>query len=155
MRMSNQFKTNPPKVETDLCSLDFLEWAEMELIHNRKIKLHIGGGSMSPTIENGEIVSVEPADPSSIRIGDIVLLSTLSNTALIHRVVSIEADPYGQHVVTRGDNCKFEDIPVPIERVMGRAVAVERNGETIPLVRPETGLRLSIRSLLLRDRNGK
>lgn len=92
---------------------------------------------MEPVIWDGEVVLVERIDGSPVRKDDVVLYCSLSETAVIHRVVGFSENSYGPLVITRGDGCTLGDVPVPVDRVLGRVIAVERGGELLPFLPPD------------------
>lgn len=137
--------------DLSLESPDLLEYARYELSRNRQIQLRMSGSSMRPLIDDGDIVTIAPIEPTAVKSQDIVLISTLSGTALIHRVISLETREGGLYALTRADHSQVQDTPVPLTRIMGRVVALQRKGKgkIIPLHRT-TGLLTRIRLLLRR-----
>lgn len=118
------------------------------------------GGSMEPTICDGEAITVEPVLASRVRRGDIVLYE-MDNRVIAHRVVRIiKSAPIrliqgfrnlsekatgssgkGCSVrplafVVRGDAFKMCDELVKAHQILGRVVCVERQGERIHLDNP-------------------
>ena len=82
-------------------------------------------GSMSPTIETGDVVVTEPVAPAAVELGDIVTFRDPEGTEKLysHRVQSV--DPAGGNVafVTRGDaNTSVERWQVPADGTVGRVV---------------------------------
>ena len=127
--------------EVTLEKPDFLEQARQLLSRSLPVELRMSGSSMSPAIEDGDIITVEPVTDEPIRQGDIVLYHTRFDTAVIHRIVRIDRSSSEKSVLTRGDSATQNDLPVPIHRVLGRVKLVERAGERIKMVRPKRGLR--------------
>lgn len=82
---------------------------------------------MCPAIDENDFISIEPVIRDQLAIGDVILYASLSDTAVIHRIVKID----GGIIVTRGDACAMEDAPVPIDRVLGKVVNVDRDGITV------------------------
>ncbi|MBI3951226.1 MAG: signal peptidase I [Acidobacteria bacterium] len=132
-------------------SPELLEYARYELSRNRQIQLRMSGSSMRPMIDDGDIVTVAPIDPTTINSQDIVLFTTQSGTALIHRVVSLQTREGCLSAITRGDHAQQHDTPVPLARIMGRVVALQRKGKgkIIP-VRRTPGWLVRLRLLLAR-----
>jgi len=127
--------------EVTLEKPDFLEQARQLLSRSLPVELRMSGSSMSPAIEDGDIITVEPVNDEPIRQGDIVLYHTRFDTAVIHRIVRIDRSSSEKSVLTRGDSATQNDLPVPIHRVLGRVKLVERAGERIKMVRPRRGLK--------------
>lgn len=87
-----------------------------------RVRFQARGASMSPTIRDGQVVFVKPAQLSSLRRGDIVLANGAHGLRL-HRLVEIDCK---QNIfVTRGDSGLQDDAPVPGEEILGIAVAKE------------------------------
>jgi uncharacterized repeat protein (TIGR01451 family) len=78
------------------------------------------GRSMLPTIEDGEIVCVQPIETRRIRVGDIVLFREGSGFKA-HRVVRRK----GISFVTRGDAGMEADGAIRGEEIVGKIVAKE------------------------------
>lgn len=75
------------------------------------------GDSMYPTIRDGEAVIVEPCDPASLRVGDVVL-TRAPRGLTAHRIVRLTPEA----ITTRGDNAVRNDPPVPPSAALGRIV---------------------------------
>ena len=70
--------------ETDL----FSEVLEGTLNSGHSIRFHAPGGSMYPTICDGDLITVQPINPSDVVVGDIILYHHQSG-ATAHRVMRI------------------------------------------------------------------
>ena len=136
--------------EIDLDSPDLLKRARYELSRHNPVLLRVTGSAMRPSIEDGDVVTVEPVSGQSVHSGDIVLYQSLRDTALIHRVVKLETRPSGRFIVTRGDASTSLDVPVPVHHVMGRVTAISREGEKIEVIPQRRGLLGLILALLAR-----
>jgi signal peptidase I len=111
------------------------------------------GASMQPTIEDGELITVAPVAPESVKRGDILLYQN-ERGVFAHRVVGLQVHcpaevkdpstnllPSGEkarmrgHLVLllRGDASFSCDPPVPREQVIGRVVAVQRGNRSLAL----------------------
>lgn len=133
---------------------DLLKRARFELSRQNAVTLRVSGSAMRPSLDDGDLVTVEPVSVQAVREGDIVLYQSLRDTALIHRVVRFEQRSAGRFMVTRGDASSALDVPVPLHHVMGRVTTIDRDGERIE-VRPEaTGIRGWWRRLVARFRAG-
>lgn len=122
-------ETKSYRKELSLESSDLLDLARCELMQSRSIQLKISGSTMRPMLDDGDIVVIEPIDPATVRAQDIVLIATSSGTALIHRVVAIQDIEGALHALTRGDGSCQHDTPVPLNKVLGRVVAMQRKGK--------------------------
>ena len=117
--------------------------------------LRVSGAAMRPSLEDGDLVTIEPVNSHSVHAGDIILYQSLRDTALIHRIVRLEQRASGRFVVTRGDASVALDVPVPIHHVMGRVTTIDRDGERIDVPVQTTGLLAWLRRALARLGLGK
>jgi len=145
------------KGELSLESAELLGYVRYELSRNRQVQLRMSGSSMRPMIDDGDVVSIAPIEATTISPQDIVLFTTQSGTALIHRVISLQTRDGALYALTRGDHSQHHDTPVPVSRILGRVVALQRKGKgkIIPVRRTPRFLeriRLIVRRLLGRSR---
>jgi signal peptidase I len=85
----------------------------------------VRSGSMTPTIETGDVVVAEQISPLSARVGQIVTFRDPEGGDRLysHRVQSIEAVGDQVRFVTRGDaNTAVERWSVPVDGTIGRIV---------------------------------
>jgi hypothetical protein len=96
------------------------------------VRFRAPGRSMLPTIGEEEPIIVEPVTPEAVRRGDIILYSH-GKTVTAHRVVGIDRHGREDEAVftLRGDAARLCDEPVRSGQVLGRVIAVERDGRTI------------------------
>jgi signal peptidase I len=135
--MQTYSKTKAKQVrEVGLASPNLLEIARLELSKKRPFRMQISGNSMSPSICDGDYVTVDPITPQKIRTGDIILLSTISNTALVHRITKIEERNGVSILITRGDASNCQDVPIPVSHVLGRVTLIERKDKMVNLNNP-------------------
>ncbi len=92
------------------------------LAHGKSVEFEVGGASMSPWIRSHDVVIVQPTN--DVEIGDVVVRTRGEDRLVVHRVIIIEGDK----VITRGDAMTAPDEPVSRETVVGRVVAVVRDG---------------------------
>jgi signal peptidase I len=126
--------------EIGLASSNILELARLELSKKRPFRMQISGNSMTPNICDGDFVTVETSASQKIRVGDIVLLSSVSSTALVHRVTKIEDRNGVVYLTTCGDASNYQDIPIPQVNVLGRVTLIERKDKLVNLNNPFTRL---------------
>jgi signal peptidase I len=105
-----------------------------ELLHQgRAVRFKAPGLSMNPTIKEGETIIIQPAAPSSVRKGDIILYS-FERGFIAHRVVRIlrkKGDT--PSFIMRGDASDSSDCPVSAPQVLGKVISVRREGRIIDL----------------------
>jgi signal peptidase I len=136
--------------EVTLETPDFLEQARQLLSRSLPFELRMSGSSMSPAIEDGDVITVEPVAEEPVKQGDIVLYHSRFDTAVIHRVIRLERSSAERSIVTRGDAASHNDVPVPLHRILGRVKRVERLGERIKMVVPKRSLSQTIMTWLHR-----
>ena len=132
--------------EVTLETPDFLQQARVQLGKGLPVVIRMSGTSMRPAIEDGDLITVEPAVEESVRTGDVILYHSVRDTAVIHRVVRIDRSQAEIVIITRGDASSQNDTPVPFHRVLGSVKIVERAGERIDVAsnRPRAIARIRI-----------
>ena len=83
-------------------------------------RFHARGRSMLPTIQDGQVLHVEPVNSAKLDIGDIVLLRS-QGSFKAHRIVRKQ----GAHFVTQGDASLDPDGEFSSSQILGRVVAKE------------------------------
>ena len=120
------------KTETlNLKREDFASIAQDILGRGRILRFKAKGGSMSPFIRNGDVVEVVPSK-GKINLGDVVFYCSSYGNLIIHRVIQRGKES----IITKGDSVPSSDQPIFSKQVLGRVVAVEKNGWCIRLDRP-------------------
>lgn len=89
------------------------------LVRGRPVEFKARGGSMTPTIVDGDSILICPN--TKLQVGDIVLMR-FDHGYIAHRLVKIS----GEMVITKGDFMTSEDPPAGIEDVMGNVVLIKR-----------------------------
>ena len=87
--------------------------------------LTVRSGSMSPTIDTGDIVATEPLAPVRARVGDIVTFRDPTDTTrlLSHRVRAVHLSGRRVSFITQGDaNTAQERWTVPVDGRMGKVL---------------------------------
>mgnify|MGYP004732713987 FL=1 len=100
-------------------------WGFLQLNVQKKEYINILGysvfstetGSMSPTMETGDIVIIKIGD--EIKENDIITYKK-ENVLITHRVVSID----GETVTTKGDYNNTEDEPIQKDNITGKVVFI-------------------------------
>jgi signal peptidase I len=95
------------------------------------VRLTVTGDSMQPLLRVGDGVVVQPIDPHALQPGDVIVVQR-GGDWITHRLVAV--DERGWH--THGDNTRYGDEAASAARIMGRVIAIERNGQTIDLLQP-------------------
>ena len=122
----------PEKTEIlNLKREDFASIAHEVLDRGRALRFKAKGGSMSPFIRNGDVMEVVPVK-GKINFGDIILYHSSCGSPVIHRVIQRNKES----IITKGDSVPSSDHQVLFKHVLGRVVAVEKNGWRIRLDTP-------------------
>lgn len=98
-------------------------WAthHIERLRNGEtVRFRPRGQSMTGRIESGQLCTVEPIDPASLQVGDIVLCKVQGNEYL-HIVKAIEGDRF-----QIGNNRGFINGRIGRSGIFGKCVRVER-----------------------------
>lgn len=95
------------------------------LAEGQTVLTRVRGISMTPAVPDGATVRLEPLGKQPVRVGEVVMTRT-PRGLLCHRVLS--GSPAGG-AETWGDVCHAPDEAVPAEAVLGRVVAVARDGK--------------------------
>ena len=88
-----------------------------------EVRLRVTGSSMLPSVQPGDVLTIRRCVMSAVESGAIVLC-TRDGRLFAHRVVSRR----NTHLVTRGDALEWQDPPVRQDQLLGRVVALTRNG---------------------------
>ena len=103
------------------------------LAQGRRVRFRAQGGSMHPTIRDGDALMLTPIQRTELRIGDIVL-ARQAGRPVAHRIVRL-TKRYDRvvRVILRGDALLSCDLPMTPDAIVGRVFAVERDGRRIDL----------------------
>src|SRR5438874_9537355 len=101
------------------------ELAAQVLQNSSMLRLRASGSSMLPSLWPGDVITIQPQSFEQWRPGDIVLYMRAGHF-FIHRVIAVPNS--GDFLIVQGDWLPQPDPPVPPQEVLGKAVAVERNG---------------------------
>ncbi|MBK8256907.1 MAG: hypothetical protein IPK82_30070 [Polyangiaceae bacterium] len=93
--------------------------AVKELVAGRTVQVRPFGGSMRGRIESGQLVTLAPASPPDICVGDVVLVQW-KNNYLLHLVLQIQDEQ-----LLIGNNLGKVNGWVRAEAVRGKVTAVE------------------------------
>lgn len=111
-----------------------------ELDGGNPVCMRVAGDSMVPLLQSGDAVWIAPIGPAGLRRGDLVVFCR-ADSLVAHRLVAV--DPTGWR--TKGDNRSHLDPPVADTALLGRVIAIQREGTQIEL----RGLRWTVVSRLL------
>jgi signal peptidase I len=100
----------------------------IEAVHEKgaSFRFQAPGYSMTPSIRNGDVITVSPLRDIMPRRGDVVAFRHPERPQmLVHRVLHAKERKY----FIQGDNCPSADGWVPAENVLGLITRVERHGK--------------------------
>jgi hypothetical protein len=139
------------------------------------VRFRAPGYSMYPTILHGDVITIEPVEPSAVKVGDIALYRN-ENSVIAHRVIKIlkrsernsrsapqgpqgrstppiEAGPSTSETllfILCGDARPACDDPVAAEHILGKVVLIETNGRGINPYGFKAKLTFNVRRLVFR-----
>lgn len=111
---------------------DFINLSKDILSEGNLLRFRAKGWSMTPFIRDGDIVSVKPVSQKEIRIGDIVYYCR-EERAVLHRVIKKTNQDGKLFFATKGDASVETDGPIEPANIMGKVIAIEKNGKAIKL----------------------
>ena len=105
------------------------------------------GLSMSPLLQEGDLMEIRPYQKRPPRVGDVILFGNRENQPMVvHRVVRT----FPERIITRGDHNPGEDPALPHSQIVGQVVAFWRLGRRQRVYGgPLAGLGYSWRNLAL------
>lgn len=112
---------------------DFLELSQEILEQGALLRFRAPGNSMHPFIENGDILVVEPSNGAQAHIGDVIFYHRPDGRLIAHRLIRIQNQGDSVALITQGDSLRCPDPPLRPEQVLGRVIAVERDGRFLGL----------------------
>jgi signal peptidase I len=119
---------------------EFMELSEEVLNREHYLRFRMRGVSMFPSLKDDDIITIKRVDTSDIRPGDIIFFAPPFYKGITHRVIKRTIVDGKSAFITKGDLCPFFDGYVYPEHILGRLVAVERNGECIKLDKKASAL---------------
>lgn len=84
---------------------------------------------MRPYIQDGDLITVSPLRNSSGRVGDVVLYKTADHKVIVHRVVQKTIKDKRTVFFIKGDASFGPPEEIDIQNVLGKVIAIERNGK--------------------------
>jgi signal peptidase I len=111
-----------------LSNSDLLKLSSNLIEKSASIRFRAKGFSMRPFIQDGDLITVSPLRDSTIRVGDVVLCKTADDRAIVHRMIQKTTKSNRAIFFIKGDAAFGQPEEVDTKRVLGRVVAIERNG---------------------------
>jgi signal peptidase I len=101
--------------------------------HGSSLRFEVRGGSMYPSVRDGDTLLVGGLDSCAPRLGDVVLCMRTETRLAVHRVVRRRWRDGQERYLVKGDRSPTPDGWLPCEAIVGRVVAIERNGRMMRL----------------------
>lgn len=95
----------------------------MEYIMEDTITCLAHGNSMYPTISHGDTLYVKKGI-EDLDINDIVLYKDDNSKFFVHRIIDFFYCSGTPIIVTKGDNCAYDDLPIEIFNVIGTVTEI-------------------------------
>lgn len=116
--------------EASFSNTAFLTLLEGILLKGKPCRFQAKGGSMSPFLKDGDVITVSPWSNTSPHLGDLVAaLHPVTGQLIAHRLTGKRGDLFQ----VQGDNLPQADGLIPKRQVLGRITKVERNGRAVNL----------------------
>lgn len=94
------------------------------------LRVKVTGGSMTPFLKSGEIVTVRKVHFKEINIGDLILFKDDNGFSVLHRIVSIKKNNQERITfITKGDRIISIDNPVREDMILGKAIRIEKHSK--------------------------
>ncbi len=142
MRLDSLMASSGQRIDAFVnnASPSFADTAADLLASGYRLRFRATGRSMQPAIGEEEVITVERISADDVRIGDIVLYRA-KQSVIAHRVEKIERDAERVTcLLLRGDASEDCDDRVLPAQVLGRVVAIDREGRRISVVSPRAKL---------------
>jgi hypothetical protein len=110
------------------------ELAASFLREGKHARFSVTGESMRPFIRSGDIVLAIPASEAIFERGDAVFATLENGTFMVHRIIQL-ATKKGTPLQLRlaGDGMLGHDHEIAADAIIGKIVAIERDGKSIGL----------------------
>ncbi len=115
--------------ELRLESDGFESLADEVLSKGDNLRFRARGISMQPFIRDGDILEIQPNGGELFRTTDIVLCKIPKGKLVAHRIVGIKPGEGRDKLIIQGDALGLPDGYIDPGKVLGRVVAVIRDGE--------------------------
>ena len=112
---------------------DFESLSSQILGSGRRLRFQARGSSMYPFVKDGDVLLIEPVDPSQTQIGDAAFYRDEQGRIVVHRVVGTREKDGERTLTIRGDAVRGGASQVLASQVLGRVIAIERGVEEIRL----------------------
>lgn len=106
---------------------DIVTFFEELLQPGISLRIRVTGGSMSPFLRGGEILTIQKGSPDTLRKGDLIFFKTKEHFSVIHRIVEKKRREDDTYLFrTKGDAVSVMDEPVREHEIIGKVCKIER-----------------------------
>ena len=103
---------------------DLLEISDL-LLRSEVFRFRVASWSMNPALQKGDRLTLEPASPAELQVGDLILFHD-QGRLFCHRLVTLDTAGPVPRIITKGDAATGCDNPLQPDQVLGRVVVVTR-----------------------------
>ena len=136
--LKNLYKIKPEHagetVPFDLSSGEVISLFEDILNSGLRLRTRVTGGSMTPFLRGGEILTLKKVESSSLRTGDLIFFKDRRGFPVLHRIVRKGLKNDMLIFQTKGDALLSMDDPVLGDDVLAKVSGIEKivkSGKTI------------------------
>lgn len=89
------------------------------------------GNAMFPFLREGNVTTFVHVREEELLIGDVCLFENNEGHLLLYRIVDIDDERQPALYTLRGDTFDVPEAPVPFTKIIGKLIAVHRDGKII------------------------
>ena len=119
--------------KTIISAEDFEQIAGELLGNGNMLRFRAHGRSMHPFIQDGDILTINPATAESLANGDIAFYRKATGQLTAHRILGKKKDGNSTIFLIRGDGHIGGPERVTAEQIVGVVIEVERDGANISI----------------------
>ncbi len=131
-RIIREARRDRCNTEDERIMIRTLEISKEILREGSLLRISTVGSSMYPVSRSGDIITVRPTRAVDVSAGDVILYNA-GRRMVAHRLVSKRKENNQVVLICQGDTFMRPDPSIQPEQVLGKVVAVSRNGRTIRL----------------------
>lgn len=116
--------------ETERITIRTLEISQAILQKGKLLRIPAVGSSMFPTSQSGDTITVKPAKATDVSVGDVIVY-VRGKRMIAHRLISKRIRNNEIVLICQGEFFSKPDPLIEGRQVLGKVVAVKRNGRNI------------------------
>ncbi len=121
--------------EVNLTSNDIADLSSQIVLNGGSFCFKARGWSMYPFIRDGDVLTIQQADPSALRTGDVIFYRIHNNRTVAHRIVSKKYRNNHVMLFVRGDSMFGSDGWIQSEQIIGQVTSLQRGQKVMRLTR--------------------